>query len=1114
MSSISSDQHSSVLGTIRDFRAKYSQRLDGMVFGCVSAALVLLAGVFVVRSEPRPEVELRLADGAAWLPSQSIGGVSLLDGSDGSIATSLGVADHGDDFSVVQWGSDAIVINNSAGTVSRLDGASWTVATGRVQFGLPGEALDIVVDDSAGWLLQDGVASPLDLETLEQRSGMSVPGLAFDAAVAENGSLLYSSDDADSPVRRLAADARSSSNISGLTGRVALEDLGGMIAGVDLDEETVWLEGKGVVCEDLGLSQAGAVTAAGADGMLLVLSQEGNLAFWAGDSCPQTKEMSTIGSGSYGTPVVTQGWAVVPDIGRNELIVIDSQNGLSGTRISLGDMSTQTTSASAGSLQLVAETGAIWYNDPNSPAAGLILRQGQMIPITKYDDESDSGFVAAPDDQSPDTDLALAASQEVPEELSPKGPTLEEEPADADQLLPDEFSGPSATVPDSPRQDIPSSQPASGGPDPLGPVLSQPVDGGDPTQPTVTTPDSAPTTPAVTVVPTIDVQLASTATEVRSGGTISFQAITRIGSPQFYEFTVSPNTGSRTSGTSSDRFSYSFTTTGTYFVSVRACDADGACDRETIAVTVLPSGGTIELVAAFASPSNIIVDQSVQFQDASQGTPENWEWSFPDGSPGSSTKANPTVRFESAGTKTIKLKVTSADGRTATTEVEVEVVDQQPPLTLNLNGDTSVESGSTGSYSLLGPVGVLLTDTHWQADGGTVTVTNSGAQVVWATQGSYVVRATANAAGQTLSASLQVNVSAPTVNPSAPTVALSGPDQLSVGEAGTFVATNSGGPVDSYSWSSDGQSQSSAASVTYVFVTPGTYKVGVTLTGPGGEDYSELYVDVQSPTPQAAPFAMSCDTTSLPAGESSTCTLQGDTADFANINWSVAWPDPALANSWSNGDSEFHIGYLGGGSVVVTLSAQDLATGETRSLSVTLNYEDPIIPAPSIVVAGPEAVVAGSQATFTVQNSGGQIDSLAWSSAGQVSGSGASYTLNWDEPGTYEVAVRTEGPGGSDAATISVTVSQPAPPSFSLTCPTPVNVGNISYCQLVGDAAKFSGFSWSVAWPDASLSESWNGEAWTMNIGYQAAASFGVTLQATDTATGVLVSASATVTFE
>lgn len=1089
-------------------RSLFGGNVDGLVFGAVAAVAVLLAGVFIVRSEPRAEVELRLADGSVWLPSLAIGGVSLLDGGSGSIATSLGVAGNGDHFDVVQWGSDAILVNETDGTVSRLDGADWSIATGRVEFGTPGGELAVIAGQNAGWLIQPGVVAPLDLDSLELRSAAPVQGQLSEGLVTRDGSLLYSSIQADEPLRRFSPDDGASNAIDDMTGPIALRDLGGFQAGVDLDDRRVWLDGSGVVCSELAFPEGSTLGVGGGDGRLLVVSNLGGLMMWSPSSngCPSAAEFLSTEPGDYGTPVVTDGWGVIPDFGRGEVIVVDLEAlAIVGRQPIVG-------LADGAAFEVLAETGSVWFNDPNSAAAGLVRRDGQVVPVAKYDKSSDSGFVAAPIDD-PDFDgssIALAGARSAGDGALPNaGDSVALDPIDQPDNSDQSEEGPSVTQPEI---------------DPLGPSIEQPsttlgtspVVTSTPGRPSTTKPAPNPTT---TQQPVIDVQLASTASQVKAGESITFQSVTLAGNPRFFDLVVSPDTGTMAPLVTFGRFDYTFSSPGDYRVTLTACDPDNVCDSETVAIKVIPSDHEVQVLAAIVAPSKVTVGKEVTFLDATQGDPSEWSWTFEDGSPNSSSNQNPTVTFDSIGSHSISLTARTDDGRSDSATITIQVVDKAPPYVLTIVGDSTVEVGQSVGYSVATSDPNGTPNPHWNVQGAdTVAPQGQSVEVSWSTAGTYQVAVSTTGENADGAGTLTVTVTDPPPVVVAPKVSISGAGSLETGEDGSWSVTNSGGPISEYAWTITGGTTGSGSTLNHVFANDGTYTVSVTVTGPGGQDTASRSVTVTVPAPSAAPFDMTCTPVNLNVGDAATCRLVGDVNDFTPLQWSASFPNPASANSWGAfvDEHEHYFGYFEAGQVSVTLSAQDIGTGTTVSRSVTLTFTAPAEPAPEIAISGPASLETGQTGTYSFSNSGGAIDSVSWTSAGQPSGSANDFGSAWNTAGTYTVTLTVSGPTGSDTTSMSVTVAEPppTPASMGLSCPGPVDAGNVSYCQMIGDPANFSGFTWSINWPDPALANNWAGEPWTMNVGYGAAASFGVTLRATDIATGQTVQASATVTFQ
>jgi len=87
------------------------------------------------------------------------------------------------------------------------------------------------------------------------------------------------------------------------------------------------------------------------------------------------------------------------------------------------------------------------------------------------------------------------------------------------------------------------------------------------------------------------------------------------------------------------------------------------------------------IVANFTSnPNPSAIDQSVQFNDTSTGSPTTWNWTFDDGN--TSTLQNPTNSFPSAGTYSVNLNVTNASGHFSDISHDQVVSDAVAPLAM------------------------------------------------------------------------------------------------------------------------------------------------------------------------------------------------------------------------------------------------------------------------------------------------------------------------------------------------------------------------------------------------------------------------------------------------
>lgn len=77
---------------------------------------------------------------------------------------------------------------------------------------------------------------------------------------------------------------------------------------------------------------------------------------------------------------------------------------------------------------------------------------------------------------------------------------------------------------------------------------------------------------------------------------------------------------------------------------------------------------------------NVKTGEEIQFTDLSTGSPTSWEWSFPGGTPETSTDQNPKVYYTKPGSYDVTLKVAGADGENVVTKKAFVSVEGQEPV--------------------------------------------------------------------------------------------------------------------------------------------------------------------------------------------------------------------------------------------------------------------------------------------------------------------------------------------------------------------------------------------------------------------------------------------------
>lgn len=108
-----------------------------------------------------------------------------------------------------------------------------------------------------------------------------------------------------------------------------------------------------------------------------------------------------------------------------------------------------------------------------------------------------------------------------------------------------------------------------------------------------------------------------------------------------------------------------YSTPGIYNVSLKVTNSNGENTQSINAAVVVKS-----IEADFtASATEVNIDTEITFSDKSAGTPTTWSWSFPGGTPETSTEENPVVTYSSAGTYDVSLTIsddTYSDTKTKT----------------------------------------------------------------------------------------------------------------------------------------------------------------------------------------------------------------------------------------------------------------------------------------------------------------------------------------------------------------------------------------------------------------------------------------------------------------
>ncbi len=325
----------------------------------------------------------------------------------------------------------------------------------------------------------------------------------------------------------------------------------------------------------------------------------------------------------------------------------------------------------------------------------------------------------------------------------------------------------------------------------------------------------------------------------------AFGSVDPDGSIVLYEWDCDGNGTYEVSTTSQTGTSCTYATIGTYTVTLRVTDSDGATATDTAQITI----GNQLPIADAGGPYAALQQTTVTIDGSGStdldGTLTNYGWDC-DSSDGISltstgTTASTFCTYASVGTYTVTLTVTDDDGDTDTATTQVIVSNGAPvavaggPYTGNKG--TAIAVDGTASSDADG----VIVSYAWDCDNdGTADVTNSSgiATCTYATIGTYTITLTVtDNDGATASDVGTINV--PLVGPIADA---GGPY---AGTQGSGVQVNGSASFDSdgvivlWEWDCDGDgvfelSSSSVPTATCTYTTVGTYTVQLRVTDDDG----------------------------------------------------------------------------------------------------------------------------------------------------------------------------------------------------------------------------------------------------------------------------------------
>lgn len=532
---------------------------------------------------------------------------------------------------------------------------------------------------------------------------------------------------------------------------------------------------------------------------------------------------------------------------------------------------------------------------------------------------------------------------------------------------------------------------------------------------------SAGSNQAITL-PTNTAQLTGTIT-----GELTSSVWTQVSGPNTATIVTPANVATTVSGLVEG--SYVFKLSGTN---------SGGTNSANVAVTVNPESVQAPVANAGTDQFITLPTNGTQLAGTVQGTVTNSQWTQVSGPNTaaivSSGNLTTDVNNLIEGVYIFKLTATNTGGTHADSlSVTVNAATVQPP-SVNAGADQNITLPAN-SVQLSGTITGELTSSEWSQVSGPnaatiVTANNLTTQVNGLIEGVYVFELSGTNTGGTTTASVTVTVSAAAV---AAPVITAGTDQTIVLPTSTAQITATvQGTVTSSEWTQlNGPNTATIVNATDLTTNvngliEGVYTFRLIATNSGGSDTAEVTVTVNA-APVQAPV--------VTVGSNQTITLPTNSAQLSGTIQGTAtsseWTQESGPNTASIVDAAgltTDVNGLVEGVYVFKLTATN--SGGTNSATVTITVNAAVTVQPPVVTAGTaQTITLPDNSALLTGDIQGSTFSIEWTqlsgpnTASIVNATNASTAVNGLVEGVYTFRLIATNSGGSDTATVTVTVN-------------------------------------------------------------------------------------------
>ncbi len=223
-------------------------------------------------------------------------------------------------------------------------------------------------------------------------------------------------------------------------------------------------------------------------------------------------------------------------------------------------------------------------------------------------------------------------------------------------------------------------------------------------------------------------------TEITQGDTVFF---TDLSEPGVYEWDWTFESGNP--GTSTEENPWVvYPDTGYMDVSLTVTNADGT-DTEIKPDYIHVNAMALPTADFEADATHVLPGTSVHFTDLSTGDPYEWAWTFEEGSPGTSSQQNPTIRFNNEGVFTVTLIATNLGGSDTLVKEDYIIVGGSAPVADFTADNTHIMQDETVNFSDLSTGNPI--EWAWEFEGGTpgISTEQNPENILYTVGGAYNV---------------------------------------------------------------------------------------------------------------------------------------------------------------------------------------------------------------------------------------------------------------------------------------------------------------------------------------------------------------------------------------